>query len=77
MGRLQLIVVIHHDFNLADGIRGLVLLELIRRYRYNARQVGSGNQARIVEIDLGVIVPTLSAVIAEDITNDRMFASFR
>lgn len=75
MGRAKLIVVIHHDLDLSDGIGNLILLCFTISCEKDARQVSGGNEARIVEIDLRVVIPTVLADFILQTTNDRRFAS--
>lgn len=57
---LKLLVVKHHNLDFADGVLNRVLLYVTRNEITNARQVGSGNQTRIVQIHLCVVIPTRS-----------------
>ena len=75
MGRAKLIVVIHHDLDLSDGIGNLILLCFTISCEKDARQVSGGNEARIVEIDLRVVIPTVLADFILQTINDRRFAS--
>lgn len=75
MGRVKLIVVIHHDLDLSDGIGDLILLCFTISCEKDARQVSGGDEARIVEIDLGMIIPTVLADFILKTTNDRRFVS--
>lgn len=75
MGRAKLIVVIHHDLDLSNGIGNLILLCFTISCEKDARQVSGGNEARIVEIDLRVVIPTVLADFILQTTNDRRFVS--
>ena len=75
MGRAKLIVVIHHDLDLSDGIGDLILLCFTISREKDARQVSGGDEARIVEIDLRVVIPTVLADFILQNTNDGRFVS--
>ena len=75
MGRAKLIVVIHHDLDLSDGIGDLILLCFTISCEKDALQVSGGDEARIVEIDLRVVIPTVLADFILQNTNDRRFVS--
>lgn len=75
MRRAKLIVVIHHDLDLSDGIGDLILLCFTISCEKDARQVSGGDEARIVEIDLRVVIPTVLADFILQTTNDRRFVS--
>lgn len=75
MGRAKLIVVIHHDLDLSDGIGDLILLCFTISCEKDAHQVSGGNETRIVEIDLRVVIPTVLADFILQTTNDRRFLS--
>ena len=75
VGRAKLIVVIHHDLDLSNGIGNLILLCFTISCEKDARQVSGGNEARIVEIDLRVVIPTVLADFILQTTNDRRFVS--
>ena len=75
MGRAKLIVVIHHDLDLSDGIGDLILLCFTISCEKDARQVSGGDEARIVEIDLRVVIPTVLADFILQTTTDRRFVS--